>query len=110
MSQQYVHLVAIATVKEGQLEKLLEEVKKITEVVHNTEPDILRYYCIQTKNAKGLDQIIFVEKYTTEEAFKAHTASAHFQAFAGKFSEFLAEPLDIKVGSFIAGHEVRASL
>ncbi|KAH8703835.1 putative antibiotic biosynthesis monooxygenase [Talaromyces proteolyticus] len=118
MSDKYIHL-------------LLEEVKKVTEAVHKAEPDVLRYYAIQTKNAQGQDQLIFVEKYgfrsicvegqdgqlidfsnryATAESQKAHRSTVHFQAFAKQAQELLAAPLDVKAGALVAGYETRASL
>lgn len=52
---------------------------------------------------------IYEFRYANEEAEKSHIASTHFQAFHKQFLEqmqgLLAEPLDVKIGSFAAGFE-----
>lgn len=49
-------------------------------------------------------------RYASAEAHKAHVATSHFQSFVGQVQDFLAGPLDIKVGPLVAGYESKANL
>ncbi|EED22960.1 antibiotic biosynthesis monooxygenase, putative [Talaromyces stipitatus ATCC 10500] len=109
-SSEIVHLVATITVQDGKIQQAIETLKGLAAEVQKSEPDVLRYFCFRTKNEKGQDQLVMIEKYTSEEAHKAHTTSAHFQAFQKEAKDLLAGPLDIKSGHFVAGYEGRSNL
>ncbi|QKX64010.1 uncharacterized protein TRUGW13939_11183 [Talaromyces rugulosus] len=108
MADDLLHLVATITVKDGKLEQVLEALKTLASTVHQTEPDVLRYFAFQTKNSEGQDQLVMIEKYSNAEAHKAHSATSHFKSFVGQVQDLLAGPLDIKVGPLVAGYESKS--
>lgn len=111
--------------------------QNLTEQVKKSEPDVAKYYAFQTKNDKGQDQVVFVEKYVFSSlsplppseyssdcgslttgrnryanaaALENHRVQAHYQLFQSQAREIVAGPPDIKVGQFLSGFEARSNL
>ncbi|MHB8125929.1 MAG: putative quinol monooxygenase [Desulfitobacteriaceae bacterium] len=83
-------LVATLKAKPGKEVELTEICTQLTKEVHSKEKDCLMYIPHVAKDDPS--EIIFIEKYTDEQAFKSHAESAHFKEAAHKFADLLAGP------------------
>ncbi len=91
-----IHVIAIITAKPGTREAFLKEAKaNIPNVL--AEPGCIEYGIatdtdgfggFQTK--LGPDMFVFVEKWASPEALKAHAVAAHMAAYAEKTKNWLA--------------------
>ncbi|KKN55375.1 hypothetical protein LCGC14_0583120 [marine sediment metagenome] len=70
-----VSLIATVRVKNGNMEKAIEVLKKIVPKVKESEPGCLEYIPHTVKGSKFKNTIIFYEKYKDEEAFNLHMAN-----------------------------------
>jgi hypothetical protein len=58
-----VNVVAIATPAPGKEARLGELIKNLIESVEKNEPDVERYLCSIAKNAEGVTEYVFQERY-----------------------------------------------
>jgi len=82
-----VTLIAELKAVAGKEAILAGECVKIAREVREKENGCLMY--VPHVSTKNPGEIIFVEKYESQEAFDAHLQTAHFKAFAEKFKDLL---------------------
>ena len=91
-----IHVLAFITAKPGMRDKILEAFRANMPAVH-AEQGCIEYGpaidaegagAIQT--ALGPDSFVVVEKWESMDALKAHGASPHMAAYAGKVREMIA--------------------
>ena len=91
-----IHVLAFITAKPGMRDKILEAFRANMPAVH-AEQGCIEYGpaidaegagAIQT--ALGPDSFVVVEKWGSMDALKAHGASPHMAAYAGKVREMIA--------------------
>jgi hypothetical protein len=58
-----INIVAIATCAPGKEARLDELVKNLTESVEKNEPNVEKYLCSKSKNAEGVVEYVFQERY-----------------------------------------------
>ncbi len=89
-------------IKEGQEEKALGMIEKLTQAVEANEPGVLAY--VAHRHAEEPNKVVFYEVFDSEETVKTHGAEPHLQEFIQGFSEAFEGPLEItrlnKVGGF----------
>lgn len=73
--------------------QFLEEVKPMIAATHAEEGN-LSYELYEHADKENV--FIMVETWRDSEAISAHNTSSHFTTFAGKSSEFLTAPLELK--------------
>ena len=92
-----IHVLAFITAKPGMRDKILEAFRANMPAVH-AEQGCIEYGpaidaegagAIQT--ALGTDSFVVVEKWESMDALKAHGASPHMAAYAGKVREMIAK-------------------
>lgn len=92
-----IHVLAFITAKPGMRDKILEAFRANMPAVH-AEQGCIEYGpaidaegagAIQT--ALGPDSFVVVEKWESMDALKAHGASPHMAAYAGKVREMIAK-------------------
>lgn len=92
-----IHVLAFITAKPGMRDKILEAFRANMPAVH-AEQGCIEYGpaidaegagAIQT--ALGPDFFVVVEKWESMDALKAHGASPHMAAYAGKVREMIAK-------------------
>lgn len=92
-----VHVLAVIKAKPGQRGTILEAFQANVPAVH-AEDGCIEYGAVvdaegvggfQTKF--GEDTFVVVEKWASLDALKAHAASPHMAAYAGKTKELIAE-------------------
>jgi len=81
--------------KPGQEAVMAQICRQLARQVKENEKNCLMY--IPHVSVKDESEIIFVEKYTGQEAFNAHGQTPYFLEAVGKLQKILAEPLDIKI-------------
>ena len=84
-----ITLIAKVKAQPGKEALLAEECKKIAKEVREKEKNCLMY--IPHISIENPSVIIFVEKYTDQEALDAHFQTPYFKALIEKFGELLAE-------------------
>lgn len=88
-----IHVLAILTAKPGLREEVLTHFKANVPNVH-AEDGCIEYGAVVdvegTTPAFGPDTFVVVEKWASMAALKAHAASPHMAAYAGKTRELLA--------------------
>lgn len=91
-----VHVLAVITAKPGMRENILEAFRANVPAVH-AEDGCIEYGAtvdadgvgaLQTKF--GDDAFVVIEKWASLDALKAHAASPHMAAYAGKTKEMIA--------------------
>ena len=91
-----IHVVAVITTKPGQRENVLKEFRANVPAVH-AEDGCIEYGpaidaegmgSFQTKF--GPDAFVVIEKWRDAQALKAHAASPHMAAYAGKVKDMIA--------------------
>jgi quinol monooxygenase YgiN len=81
-----ITLIAKLKAKPGKEALLAEECVKLAKNVRGNEKGCLMYTPhVSTENSA---EIVFVEKYTDQEAFNAHGQTPYFKAFKEKCGEF----------------------
>lgn len=92
-----IHVVAIITAKPGKRGEILEAFQANVPAVH-AEDGCVEY--VATVDADGVgplqsqfggDTFVVVEKWASLDALKAHAASPHMAAYAGKVKDLIAE-------------------
>ena len=91
-----VHVLAFITTKPGLRDAVLEAFNANVPAVH-AEDGCIEYGAAvdaegagKIQTAVGPDSFVVVEKWETLDALKAHGASAHMAAYAGKVKDMLA--------------------
>lgn len=74
-----ITLIAKAKAKPGKEALLAEECTKLAKKVRENEKGCLMY--IPHVSAENPAEIIFIEKYTDQEAFNAHVQTPYFKAY-----------------------------
>ena len=88
-----IHVVAIITAKPGMREAILKEFRANVPAVHAENGCIEYGPAIDTAASPakfGDDTFVVIEKWESPEALKAHAASPHMAAYAGKTREMIA--------------------
>ena len=92
-----IHVLAFITAKPGMRDKILEAFRANMPAVHAEQgcieygPAIDAEGAGATQTALGPDSFVVVEKWETMDALKAHGASPHMAAHAGKVREMTAK-------------------
>ena len=89
-----IHVLAVITAKPGMRATILEHFRANMPAVHAEKGCIEYGPVIDAEGFPALygpDTFVVVEKWATAEDLKAHAASAHMAAYAGKTREFVAE-------------------
>lgn len=90
MKQYYITL-AVITAKPGKANELCGELLKLIDPTRN-EPGCIEYTLFKKQKE---DNVFYMrEAFLNEEAFNAHIATTHFQAFAEKVKDLM-EPLEL---------------
>jgi quinol monooxygenase YgiN len=82
-----IHVLAIITAKPGMREAILTEFRANMPAVHAENGCIEYGPAIDTASSPakfGDDTFVVIEKWESPEALKAHAASPHMAAYAGK--------------------------
>jgi hypothetical protein len=58
-----INILAIATPAPGKEARLEELIKNLTDGVEKNEADVERYLCYKTKDAQGVVEYVFQERY-----------------------------------------------
>jgi quinol monooxygenase YgiN len=90
-----IHVVAILTAKPGQRDAVLAEFKKNIPLV-KAEPGCIQYTPVidiedgpATSARLGSDAFMVIEQWESQDALRAHAASAHMAAYAERVKELL---------------------
>lgn len=88
-----VHIVARIVALPDKVEALKAV---LIELVEATRPEAgcIKYELLQ--NQSDLTEFTILEEWATDEALKAHQASAHFKGAVTKLQGLLASPLDVR--------------
>jgi quinol monooxygenase YgiN len=89
-----ISVIAKIPMKEDKVDEAIEAVKEMMKGVA-TEEGTLSYSL--NRDQKNPNVLIFIERYTDNDALKAHSSTEHFKAFSGKIPEFLAGKPEITV-------------
>ncbi|WP_150272071.1 putative quinol monooxygenase [Paenibacillus tepidiphilus] len=89
---------AVMHVNPDREEQFLAEANSLIAATHQEEGN-LSYELYKQASGDAGTVYIMVETWRDAEAMAFHNASPHFTGFAGKASEFLTAPLDVKVFS-----------
>ncbi len=88
-----IHVLAIITAKPGMRDTILKEFRANMPAVH-AEQGCLEYGpavdATGSPTKYGDDTFVVIEKWESPEALKAHAASPHMAAYAGKTREMIA--------------------
>ncbi|MEX0800399.1 MAG: antibiotic biosynthesis monooxygenase family protein [Dehalococcoidia bacterium] len=87
-------VIASFKIKPDKQSEAEEALREMGEAVEANEPGALAYAI--HRNQKDPTEIVFFEMYTDGDAFKAHTASPHFQALQVKLAQ-LADLSTVKI-------------
>ncbi|MCJ1476687.1 hypothetical protein MMC13_005355 [Lambiella insularis] len=103
MSDQHVDLVAIMTPAPGKSERMKEELLKFSKMVHEKEPETLRYHLHQEEGG----DFVLIERYLNQRAFENHMTSPDFQNLMklGAEEQLLSKPPELKKLTPIGGYE-----
>ncbi len=88
-----IHVVAIITAKPGMREAILKEFRANVPAVHAENGCIEYGPAVDAGRSPakfGDDTFVVIEKWESPEALKAHAASPHMAAYAGKTREMIA--------------------
>lgn len=91
-----IHVLAIITAKPGMRDAILKEFRANMPAVHAEKGCIEYGPAVDAEGAGGMqakfgaDTFVVIEKWESLEALKAHGASAHMAAYAGKTREMIA--------------------
>ena len=86
-------VVATFKVKEGEVNKFIEEMK-INEAASRLEPGIIDYRSYQDPENPNL--FVNFEAYINKQAFDDHVATPHVQRLLPILDEILTDPIDIQ--------------
>ena len=89
-----VTLIAKAIAKPGKEALLTEECVKLASAVRENEQTCLMY--VPHVSADNPAEIVFLEKYVSQDAFDAHVQTPYFKHFAEKCGELLAEEIRVQ--------------
>ena len=70
-----ITLIATFQIKEGKMEEVIAELKKIVPEVRKSESGCVAYISHTVKGAKNKNTIVFYEKYKDQAAFNTHSAN-----------------------------------
>jgi len=76
-------MIAIMKVQAGKEAEFESIMHALVDEVRSREPNVLHYEL--TKNKKDASEYVMLEHYASDDAFKAHMKSAHFQEAFPKF-------------------------
>lgn len=91
-----IHVVAVITAKPGMREQILDAFRANMPAVHAEQGCIEYGPAVDAEGAGGIqtkfgpDTFVVLEKWESLDALKAHGASAHMAAYAGKTREMIA--------------------
>lgn len=91
-----IHVVAVITAKPGMREQILEAFRANMPAVHAEQGCIEYAPAIDAEGIGGFqtkfgpDSFVVIEKWESPEALKAHAASPHMAAYAGKTKDWIA--------------------
>jgi quinol monooxygenase YgiN len=94
-----VHIVARIVALPDQVEALKAVLIELVEATRQ-EAGSIKYELLQ--NQSDLTEFTILEEWATDEALKAHQASAHFKAAVTKLQGLLAAPLDVRHYALLA--------
>lgn len=92
-----IHVIAVITAKAGKRSELLDAFSKIVPTVHNEqgcvayEPVIDAEEAGEMQTKLGEDTFVVVEKWSTMDDLKAHSASSHMAEYAKTASHLIAD-------------------
>ena len=89
-----VTIIATLSVKEGEMDKVIELLKEIAPKVKESEPGCKEYFAHTVKGRKNKNTIIFYEKYEDKNALNTH--SANLPKYFEKIFPLLEGGMDIK--------------
>ncbi|PRY20970.1 quinol monooxygenase YgiN [Aliiruegeria haliotis] len=82
-------LIVKLKLKPGSTEAFLPLIRENQRMSRDTEPGCLRFDVYKDNEAE--DTFGFVEEYDSEDSFKAHQASDHFQAYFAQAKDMMVE-------------------
>jgi quinol monooxygenase YgiN len=88
-----IHVLAIITAKPGMRDAILKEFRANIPAVHAEQGCIEYGPAIDAAGSPtkyGDDTFVVIEKWESPDALKAHAASPHMAAYAGKTKEMIA--------------------
>lgn len=91
-----IHVIAVITAKSGMRDSILQHARANLAAVRAEKGCIEYNLAVDADNALpmqtqcGPDTFVFVEKWETMDALKAHAAAPHMAAYAGKVKEMVA--------------------
>ena len=91
-----IHVVAVITAKPGMREDILQAFRANMPAVHAEQGCIEYAPAIDAEGIGGFqtkfgtDSFVVIEKWESPEALKAHAASPHMAAYAGKTKDWIA--------------------
>lgn len=80
-----VNVIFRAKMKPGKEDEALAKMRSMVESVQKHEPGVLIYAFHRPKDDPS--ELVFWEAYADEEAFKAHSGTAHMSEMRGFFAE-----------------------
>jgi quinol monooxygenase YgiN len=86
--------------KAGAAEELAGRFHDMVEWVRANEPETLTYAC--NRSTDDPDRFLFFERYTSKNAFREHTSSERFLAFAAGLQGLVDGPIEIDTYEEIA--------
>jgi len=77
------NVVAVLYPKQGKTQRVLELLNDVADYVHANEPGTLKYdiNSVMRPAKDGTEEIVMIERYTDQQALKAHGTSEKFKAF-----------------------------
>ncbi|KAL5361308.1 hypothetical protein BJX96DRAFT_176118 [Aspergillus floccosus] len=104
MPSEEIHNIAVLVPQDDKMGDLLEAFGKLSRYVQLHDSETLVYYAIEHT---GQNELVIVEKYANESAFKRHAQSEALNEFVKAISGILQTPPVIKPSIFSVGFEVR---
>ncbi|KAK2608317.1 hypothetical protein N8I77_006935 [Diaporthe amygdali] len=88
-SQDAYYSVSTLAVKPENQEKVVEFFTRVAKATEELEPaaQIYRWYKVE-----GKDEFVFIEKFTSEQDYRAHQKSSHVQKLYREYLQYLPEP------------------
>jgi len=89
-----ISVIAKIPMKEDKIDEAIEAVKEMMKGVAGEEGTLS--YSLN-RDQKNPNILVFIERYTDNDALKVHSATEHFKAFSAKIPGFVAGKPEITV-------------
>jgi len=93
-------VIARIKAKAGSGDELASSFKEMVRWVTENEPETLGYVCM--RSTRDPDQFVFCERYTNEDAFKAHSGSDRFAEMVASLQGKVDGAVDLDVVDEVA--------